>query len=87
MITTMYNVQILAANSKSSPGTFVYGNGSPIIYHEWAPGQPVIKDALECVMMSVDRSWMWVAAPCTQTWKFVCEVQVGKWKDNLANQG
>jgi hypothetical protein len=66
----------IGASDTAVDGTFVWGDGSPIVYSNWGPEQPDDYAGYACAEKRQDELELWYDQPCEDLRRYVCESQV-----------
>jgi C-type mannose receptor len=65
--------QWLGASDLSLDNTFVWTDGSPVVFGNWGPNQPDRYPGPDCVEKRDGPGRLWFDQPCTNVRAFVCE--------------
>jgi hypothetical protein len=65
--------QWLGASDIALDNTFVWTDGSPVVFGNWGPGQPDRFPGPDCIEKREGSGRLWFDQPCTNVRAFVCE--------------
>ena len=64
----------IGANDQDVEGTYLWSDGSAVVYDSWGAGEPLSSEALDCAITNNGgRRGDWAVDDCTSAHQFVCE--------------